>query len=87
MTYYKVKPDYDNYDKAVFTKSGKIKFDGFLVGNELYTEKEFEKIATSVCKFDIVHVSKNKTYWFFGARFSTETGGPVYYDEEGNMIF
>lgn len=84
MTYYKVKPQYDN---CKLSKSYEI-----LVGNELYTEKEWEKACikwanrntvrrgenkevTPAVKqafsrmFDIVKVPKNKIYWFFGARF------------------
>lgn len=46
-----------------------------LVENELYTSKEFEKlksIYTDIQEndFTIVNIPKNKTYCFFGARFS-----------------
>lgn len=46
-----------------------------LVENELYTRKEFEKlksIYTDIQEndFTIVNIPKNKTYYFFGARFS-----------------
>lgn len=45
-----------------------------LVENELYTSKEFEKlksIYTDIQEndFTIVNIPKNKTYYFFGARF------------------
>lgn len=30
------------------------------------------KLSRDYEKFDIVEISKNKTYWFFGARFARE---------------
>ena len=61
------------------------------VGNELFTEKELEKVKIKyanrnnmtrctlpiserdekllMSKFDIVEISRAKTYWMFGARF------------------
>lgn len=46
----------------------------FLIANELWTVKEFEKIelTQSRNKFEyveLIEISKNKTYFFFGARF------------------
>ena len=75
MLYLKVKPQYDNHIKN-------NKFD-FFVGNELYTVKEFEKIKKEYHRnvqelndiFEYVTVSRKKVYFFFGARFSNETGG------------
>ena len=72
MKYYKVKKQYDNYQKN-------SDFDIF-VQNELYTEKEFEKVKNEYIgnkdkllkMFDIVEVSKRKIYWLFGARFEME---------------
>ena len=84
MTYYRVKPEFDN---RKLSKSYEI-----LVKNELFTVKEWEKACNKWANrnnmhhdvivevtpgvkqafgvmFDIVEVSKNKTYWFFGARF------------------
>lgn len=72
MIYYKVKKDYDNF---VYSKNN-----DFFIENELYTEKEIEKIKNKFIKkyprsqsfydiFDIVEINKNKTYFFFGARF------------------
>lgn len=80
MLYMKVKESADNF---VINKN----FD-FLVGNELYTIKEFEKIRNGFIamgrnqetlndKFDFVNVSKKKVYFFFGARFSNNTGVTV----------
>ena len=67
MKYYKVKPESDQLPKWY-----KGKRTGFLIANELYTEKESEKIfiriAFNDC-FDIVEISSKKTFWMFGARF------------------
>lgn len=63
MKYYKVKQESDN---VTHNK-------GFLVANELYTEKELDKLNLSgkfiELNFDKVEISKFKTYWLFGARF------------------
>lgn len=75
MLYIKVKPKYDN----VFYSDD---FD-FFVGNELYTIKEFEKIKKRFNNkflkrydindiFEYKTVSKKKTYFFFGARFTND---------------
>lgn len=75
MKYYQVLPEYDNqvinpqYD--------------FLVGNELYTEREYQKLKrksfipekTFEKCFKIVDVPKNQSYFLFGARFNVLTGG------------
>jgi hypothetical protein len=76
MKYYRVKPEYDN----VYYSTD---FD-FLIGNELFTEKEFydvEQAFLRKCRnrifalekfhkmFEIVNLNKNDTYFFFGARF------------------
>ena len=69
----KVKPTADNF---VVDKNFNI-----LVANELYTIKEFEKLRYNFMKmggstqqlkdkFELVDISKNKVYWFFGARFA-----------------
>lgn len=70
MLYYKVKPEFDN---VVIDKKFNI-----LIGNELYTPKEFEKIKSNYHKnkdnlnkmVDAINVSKRKIYWCFGARFT-----------------
>lgn len=86
MKYYRVKSEFDNYKMSK-------NYDIF-VGNELFTEKELEKVkikyanrnnmsrsimsisATDeknlMARFDIVEISKTKTYWMFGARFAQE---------------
>lgn len=80
MLYMKVKPSADQF---VINKKCDI-----LVANELYTIKEFEKLRYEFLKmgrgttelkdkFEIVNISRKQTYFFFGARFSNETGGPA----------
>jgi len=66
MVYYKVKPEYDQRPTNK----------GVLVANELYTFKEWQKLRDSAGRkiplklcFEEIEVSKNKTYFFFGARF------------------
>lgn len=76
MKYYRVKQEYDNVYYSLD--------DNFLVGNELFTEKEFygvEQAFLRKCRnrnsavekfrkmFDVVNINKNDTYFFFGARF------------------
>ena len=71
MKYYKVKKECSQ--KQIWHK-GRRKPSGYLVGNELYTEKETEKmfinIAFKDC-FDIVEISSKRTFFLFGARFET----------------
>ena len=70
MLYYRVKPEFDNRTKYGYVGSTyKLKELGILVGNELYTPAERQKIANSSRYFDVVRISQRKTYWFFGARF------------------
>lgn len=69
MLYYKVKALYDG--ARVTNKKGK--YYTFLVENELYTKKEYNKLLgyTGVhpLQFNPVEINKFKTYTFFGARF------------------
>ena len=67
MKYYKVKKQSDQ----IRYNNGKK----FLIANELYTSKEYEKIelADKSKYFDTVQISKNHTYFFFGARFKRNT--------------
>ena len=70
MLYYRVKPEYDNKKRYRWNDHGQGVADGsILVGNELYTPGEFRKIANSPAWFDKIQINKNKTYFFFGARF------------------
>ena len=78
MKYYKVKHESDQ--RQVINKSPKngcYKVHGCLFANELLTEKELkrkfnlsEQFTPNFIKdnFDIVSISKNDTYLFFGAR-------------------
>lgn len=63
MKYLKVKPQYDNV--LVDSKH-------FLIGNELYTEREVARMHIPERCVIPVQVSKRETYWFFGARFSVK---------------
>lgn len=71
MLYYRVKPEYDN---ARLLNRTTRAFDLVLIGNELYTEKEWERLVLRyrvsgiVC--EPVQISKRDTYFFFGARFA-----------------
>lgn len=72
MLYYRVKPQYDNTKCFVYIGHSnlKIKQEGILVGNELYTPKERERLAMKDEYFEKVNISRKKIYWFFGARFA-----------------
>lgn len=70
MTYYKVKPEYDNKTRYKYDNHHNGVPDSFLIANELYTPTEFQKIANCPAWFDTIEVPKNKTYFFFGARFA-----------------
>lgn len=66
MIYYKVREQYDNFPKNPKVRDGNI-----LVGGELYTEKEFEKLPFVYAgAFERVEIPKKDTYFFFGARFA-----------------
>lgn len=74
MTYYRVKKQFN--DKQLLKKSGKgWSYYSFLIPNELYTQKEIEKLQKNQVNisfdfFDPVEIPKNTTYFFFGARFA-----------------
>lgn len=63
MKYYKVKQG------AAGKRTKKL---NVLVTNELFTEKEKNKYNISDKLCEVVNISKNKTYFFFGARFAAE---------------
>lgn len=71
--YYKVKSEYDNF-RLYDVNSRKYK--GFLIGNELYTQKELVKRNILNMRgvhpemFELVKLSPRKTYFMFGARFA-----------------
>lgn len=78
MTYYRVKADCAGYPKYRWAGScGRVKIDGSLVGEELYTPAERAKIANADKFFEKVEISQRKTYWFFGARFEDKEIYPV----------
>lgn len=68
MTYYRVKPEYDNKTRYVWRRGQGVP-DSILVANELYTKKEFEKIANYHGYFEKVEIKKTNTYFCFGCRF------------------
>ena len=63
MLYYKVNKE--NSNKQFGTKNKTL----FYVANELFTEKECKKYNVDKTLCTPVIVPKNKTHWFFGARF------------------
>ena len=66
MTYYRVKPEFDQCYKNPKVHDGNI-----FIANELYTPAERNKMPHISDKvFDEVEISSRKTYWFFGARFA-----------------
>ena len=68
MVYYRVRKEFDNFPKNPRIHDGNI-----LIGEELFTEKEFNKLPYVYAgAFEKVDIPKNKTYWFFGARFEKE---------------
>lgn len=70
MTYFRVKPQYDNAPRYIINHRGQRTRDGILIGNELLTACERSKISCTDAAFERVNVSKKRTYFFFGARFS-----------------
>ena len=70
MLYYKVKPQYDNKTRYIRNNKRQIIPNGILIGGELYTPKEYEKLMNCSEWFDKVEIPKNKIYFFFGARFA-----------------
>ena len=65
MIYYRVRKEYDNFPQNPKVRDGNI-----LIGEELLTEKEFNKLPFVYAgAFERVEIPKNRTYMFFGARF------------------
>ena len=62
MLYYRVKPEYDQYDRF---RNQKL----YLIAWELYTPREIEKYGFSKRFFETVEISKAHVHKFFGARF------------------
>lgn len=78
MTYYKVRPEFDN---------ATIDQNHFLVENELITPAELRKLELRYNRyyrtplnfmrmFDKVTVSKRDVYFFFGARYANSVAAP-----------
>ena len=70
MKYYRVKPQYDNKVRYKWNNHGQGVPDSILIANELYTPKEFERLANCPAWFEVVEISKSKIYFCFGARFA-----------------
>ena len=67
MIYYRVRQAYDNFPQNPRIHDGNI-----LIGGELFTEKEFNKLPFVYAgAFERVEIPKNKTYMCFGARFAS----------------
>jgi len=74
MEFYKVPKHLDQMKlyKKDSPKHHKIPNGYFLVENELLTEAECKKINAPIHRLEKVNIKKNRTYWFFGARFEDE---------------
>lgn len=69
MIFYRVMPKYDNFRKPM--KRNAPNFDIY-IANELYTKKEAEQQKLNLGYMEAIEIPKNKTYWFFGARFAID---------------
>lgn len=70
MKFFRVKAEFEGYPRYKWIgNSGRVKIDGNLVGEELYTPEERKKIANADKFFEEVEIPEDKIYWFFGARF------------------
>lgn len=68
MIYYRVRKEYDQFPKNPKVRDGNI-----LVGNELYTEAEFNELPYVYAgAFERIDIPKSQTYWFFGVRFQKQ---------------
>ena len=84
MRYYRVKPQYDNYKLSwnydIFVGNELLTETEYKKALLKYANRNRSRRATNppssrdeimfAEKFDIVEISKNKTYWSFGARFA-----------------
>ena len=65
MIYYRVRKEYDQFPQNPRIHDGNI-----LIGGELLTEKEFNKLPFIYAgAFERVEIPKTKTYMLFGTRF------------------
>ena len=68
MIYYRVRKEYDQFPQNPRIHDGNI-----LIAEELFTEKEFNKLPYVYAgAFERIDIPRNQTYWFFGARFQKE---------------
>lgn len=82
MTYYRVRPEYDQVHLYRKDRKGRLVYDNFLIANELYTPGELKQLLSkkmfgrSTLKaervFQKINAKKTQTYWFFGARWLSE---------------
>lgn len=86
MKFYKVKPEFDNWklsrDFEIFVANELMTEREYMAALKKYANRNNtrrENLPPSHCdkvlfaqKFDVVEIPKNKTYWFFGARFEME---------------
>lgn len=67
MKYYKMLKSNNNFFNLTLNKYDNI------VENELLTEREFNKrglhLMLAPNEYEIIEISKNKTFYFFGCRF------------------
>ncbi len=77
MTYYRVKPEYDQTPRYRYGRHGGLIHDGIYIGKELWTEKELDREYAShlvgiprdkLC--DRLDLKRSEVFWFFGARFA-----------------
>lgn len=67
MQYFRIPQKYDNTNVY---KNGKLIT--CLVGGELYTENECNKLGLNTKALEPVNISRKKTCFVFGARFTVE---------------
>lgn len=70
MTYYKVKPQYDNKTRYRWNTHHQSTPDGILIANELYTPAEIKRLSICPDWIEKLEIKKSKIYFFFGARFA-----------------
>lgn len=82
MKYYRVKPQCNNIVRYTYNNQGQVVPDGVLTDDELYTTKEYERLAMSPEWFDIVEIPKTRVHFSFGKCFElTEDVNVVAFDK------
>lgn len=72
MTYYKVKPE---FDQMPIRSSNGVKYYGFLIANELLTPYDIKRYFGGNVPYkaiELVNIKKSRVYWCFGTRFAME---------------